>query len=82
MSAASERTGSLGRHRQIFARIWNDEKFRALSRDAKLIFIFFLTSPAQTLVGGMRASVPGLAAELQMTEADFRGIRERVGTHF
>jgi hypothetical protein len=54
----------VGRYRKIDPRIWNDEKFRALSDRGKLAFIFVLTHPAMTCVGAMRGTVNGLAAEL------------------
>jgi hypothetical protein len=44
--------------------MWNDEKFRAFSDDAKLAFMFVLTHPHMTSVGAMRATIAGLAAEL------------------
>jgi hypothetical protein len=52
------------RYRKIDPRIWNDEKFRALSDDGKLAFLFFLTHPHMTALGAMRGTLPGLAAEL------------------
>jgi hypothetical protein len=52
------------RYRKIDPRIWNDEKFRLLSDDGKLVFLFVLTHPHMTALGAMRATVPGLAAEL------------------
>jgi len=33
------------RFRKIDVRLWTDEKFRVLSRDAKLIFVFLLSCP-------------------------------------
>jgi len=60
------------RFRKIDVRLWSDEKFRVLSRDAKLIFVFLLSCPQQSMIGAMRATIPGLAAELQMTEREFR----------
>ena len=50
--------------RKIDPRIWNDEKFRSLSDDARLTFLFVLTHPNLTALGAMRATVPGLAAEI------------------
>lgn len=54
----------MARYRKIDPRIWNDEKFRKLTDDGKLIFLFLLTHPHMTMIGAMRASVPGLAAEI------------------
>jgi len=41
------------RFRKIDVRLWGDEKYRVLPRDAKLIFIFLLSCPEQTMVGAM-----------------------------
>jgi len=57
----------MGRYRKIDPRIWNDEKFRRLSDDGKLAFLFLLTHPAMTAIGAMRATWAGLAAELGWT---------------
>lgn len=54
----------MGRYRKIDPRIWNDAKFRELSDDGKFVFLFLLTHPHLTCLGAMRATVPGLAAEL------------------
>src|SRR5262245_45397768 len=50
--------------RKIDPRIWNDGKFRSLSDDSRLVFLFILTHPGLTALGAMRATVPGLAAEI------------------
>jgi hypothetical protein len=50
--------------RKIDPRIWNDEKFRSLSDDARLSFLFLLSHPNLTALGAMRGTVPGLAAEI------------------
>lgn len=55
---------AMARYRKVDPRIWNDEKFRALSDDAKLTFLFLLTHPHMTAIGAMRSTVPGLAAEM------------------
>jgi hypothetical protein len=54
----------MGRYRKIDSRIWNDEKFRDLTDDAKFIFLFLLTHPHLTSLGAMRANEAGLAYEL------------------
>lgn len=54
----------MARYRKIDTRIWNDEKFRDLSDDGKLVFFFLLTHPHMTSIGAMRATIPGLAAEI------------------
>ena len=53
-----------GRYRKVAVRIWNDEKFRALSDDGKLVFLFLLTHPQMTSLGAMRATMEGLAKEM------------------
>ena len=60
------------RYRKIDTGIWNDEKFHALSDDGKLAFFFFLTHPHMTAVGAMRATIPGLAAEMGWTPQRLR----------
>jgi hypothetical protein len=54
----------MARYRKIDPRIWNDEKFNALSDFGKLAFLFLLTHPSMTCLGAMRATIEGLAAEL------------------
>ncbi len=61
----------MAKYRKIDTRIWNDEKFNDLSHHEKLVFLFLLTHPNLTPLGGMRASIAGLAAELNMTEKEF-----------
>lgn len=62
----------MARFRKIDTRIWNDEKFRALSDDGQLIFLFVLTHPHMTSLGAMRATLAGLAAEKGWTETRFK----------
>jgi hypothetical protein len=62
----------MSRYRKIEARIWNDAKFAALSDRGKLVFLFLLTHPNLTMLGAMRATIPGLAAELGMDAKAFR----------
>lgn len=70
-------------YRKVETRIWNDEKFRALSDDGKLICLFILTHPNMTRVGAMRATVPGLAVELGWTAKRFaKGFKEGLGERF
>src|SRR5215510_3712428 len=54
----------MARYRKIDVKIWNDEKFCALSDDGRLTFLFLLTHPSLTALGAMRATLTGLAAEL------------------
>jgi len=62
----------MAKYRKVDPRIWNDEKFRALSDSGKLVFLFVLTHPHMTSLGAMRASVPGMAAELVWKVKAFR----------
>lgn len=62
----------MARYRKIDPRIWNDEKFRALSDNGKLVFLMLLTHPQMTAIGAMRATMPGLAAELGWELEAFR----------
>lgn len=69
------------KYRKISVQIWNDKKFRQLSDDGKLVFIFVLTHPHMSAIGGMRGTTEGLAAELKwspkrLSEA-FREATER-----
>lgn len=41
----------MGRYRKVDTRVWNDEKFRSLSQEAKYLFIYLLTSPHSTAWG-------------------------------
>ena len=61
-------------YRKIDTRIWNDAKFRALSANAKLAFVFILTNPNMTALGAMRASIEGLSAELRVPPEAFREV--------
>lgn len=71
----------MARYRKIDIRIWNDERFGRLSDDAKLVFLFLLTHPHMTSLGAMRATLPGLAAELGwITERFQKAFNELVTT--
>lgn len=61
----------MSRYRKVDPRIWNDEKFRTLSDNGKLVFLFLLTHPGMTALGAMRATPEGLAAELKWTPKAF-----------
>lgn len=54
----------MAKYRKVDPRIWNDAKFRDLSDQGMLVFLFILTHPHMTSLGAMRASIPGMAAEL------------------
>jgi uncharacterized phage protein (TIGR02220 family) len=60
------------KYRKVDPKIWNDRKFRSLSDNGKLVFLFLLTHPHMTALGAMRATVPGLGAELEWKEKAFR----------
>ncbi|WP_057921132.1 hypothetical protein [Lysobacter capsici] len=62
----------MSRYRKIDPRIWNDKKFRDLSDSGKLLFFMLLTHPSMTALGAMRATLPGLAAEMGWTAEAFR----------
>ena len=66
----------MARYRKVDSRIWNDEKFRCLSDDAKLVFFMLLTHPNMTALGAMRATLAGLAEELGW---DVKAFREAFG---
>ena len=59
------------KYRKVSTSIWNDDKFRDLSHDAKLAFLFVITHPYMTPLGAIRATLPGLAAELRMESEAF-----------
>lgn len=54
----------MAKYRKVSVQIWNDAHFRQLSDDGKLAFLFVLTHPHMSAVGGMRATMSGLAEEL------------------
>ena len=62
----------MSRYRKVDPRIWNDEKFRNLSDNGKLVFFMLLTHPHMTALGAMRANIPGLAADMGWSEKAFR----------
>ena len=54
----------MARYRKIDPRIWNDAKFSSLSNDAKLLFIYLLTSPQTQMIGAVPMRAESVAAEL------------------
>lgn len=54
----------MARFRKIDPRIWNDAKFAALSSEAKLLFLYLLTSPAMTILGALPIRASAVAEEL------------------
>lgn len=61
----------MAHYRKIDVQMWNDASFISLKPAAKLAFVFLITHPGMTSVGAMRASLPGLAAELGISVKDF-----------
>ncbi len=61
----------MAKFRKIDPRIWNDEKFRSLSSNGKLVFFLLLTHPNMTSLGAMRGTLCGLAEEIKWKEKDF-----------
>lgn len=59
--------------RKIDTRIWNDEKFRSLTDQGKLLFLYVLTNQNMTPLGAMKATLDGLAAELGWEGGATRG---------
>ncbi|RYF49331.1 MAG: hypothetical protein EOO38_08165 [Cytophagaceae bacterium] len=62
----------MSRYRKIDTRIWNDEKVRSLGDDGKLVLFMVLTHPSMTMLGAMRCTVAGMAAELGWTTERFQ----------
>ena len=59
--------------RKIDTRIWNDQRFRSLTDQGKLLFLYILTHPNMTCLGAMRATLDGLSAELGWEGGATRG---------
>lgn len=53
----------MAHYRKIDPKIWNDEKFMSMSAAGQLACFFMLTHPHMTAVGGLRATIEGLASE-------------------
>jgi hypothetical protein len=62
----------VSKYRKVDVKIWNDAKFVSLSERGKLVFLFLMTHPNLTIVGAMRATAPGLAAEIGIPLEGFR----------
>lgn len=54
----------MARYRKIDPRIWNDAKFSSLSSEAKLLFMYLLTTPAMTMIGAIPMRASAVAEEL------------------
>lgn len=65
----------MARFRKIDPRIWNDAKFASLSNEAKLLFIYLLTSPQMTVLGALPMRDTSVAAELNIPYPIRYGIR-------
>lgn len=61
------RANQLSHYRKIDTQIWNDKKVIELSNDAKLAFVFTLTHPNMTSLGAMRATIEGIASEINVS---------------
>jgi hypothetical protein len=62
----------MAKYRKIDCRIWNDEKFRELYDESKLLFFLLLTHPHMTALGAMRGSPQSLASDLGWFEKSLR----------
>jgi len=62
----------MARYAKVDRRIWFDARFRSLTERGKLVFLFALTHPSMTMLGAMRATIPGLAAELEIPMEAFQ----------
>lgn len=55
----------MARYRTIHVRVWGDEKFRELSQDGRLLWLYLLTNPETTTVPGLfRAGKAAIAEAL------------------
>lgn len=64
----------MAHYRKIDVQVWNDGKVAALRPASKLAFLFLVTHPNMTSIGAMRATLPGLAAELGVSQKDFQEV--------
>jgi hypothetical protein len=64
----------MAHYRKIDVAIWNDDKFSALKSSSKLAFLFLVSHPNMTGIGAMRATLPGLVAELGVSQKDFSDV--------
>jgi hypothetical protein len=62
---------SVVRYRKISVQIWSDKKFRQLTAEAQLLFLFLLTHPHLTSLGCMRGTQAGLRSESKLTPRAF-----------
>ncbi len=66
----------MARFRKIDPRIWNDDKFAALSHEAQRAFLYVLTCPQMTALGAFRSSISGMSDELGISPEP---LQERLG---
>lgn len=62
----------MARYRKVMVAIWNCRDFAGMSDNAKLLYLYLLTCQYLTSLGAMRATIPGLAADMRWTEEAFR----------
>ncbi|WP_407510773.1 hypothetical protein [Ralstonia sp. GP101] len=73
MRKAAESGGSLrpeGLYRRIYCRMWSDQRFTGLSRDAQLLWVFMLTGPHTSKIPGLFRLGKSTAAEEMRMELD------------
>lgn len=71
--AKSTRKESAGHYRKVRSTLWGDRKFRELpGLDSKGLFVLVMVHPNMTSLGAMRGTLPGLAAELDVSAEAFR----------
>jgi hypothetical protein len=68
----------MSKYRKVDVKVWNDMKFNFMSERGKLIFLFLMTHPNLTMLGAMRATVPGLAAEIHIPLDGFQEAFQKV----
>jgi len=61
----------MAHYRKIDVSIWNDGDFSSMKLQGKMAFIFLVTHPNMTGIGAMRATLPGLSAELGISQKEF-----------
>lgn len=61
----------MAHYRKIDVSIWNDGNFSSMKLQGKMAFIFLVTHPNMTGIGAMRATLPGLSAELGISQKEF-----------
>lgn len=61
----------MAHYRKIDVSIWNDGGFSSMKLPGKMAFLFLVTHPNMTGIGAMRATLPGLSAELGVSQKEF-----------